>query len=198
MEDIKKYKKNTVITVSGIFIDVSNITIDNIYLYDIIHALCHESRFNGQSKKIYTVGSHVLNGYNLLKSQNYNNKILLEWLLHDATEAYCKDMPKPIKNLLPDYEKFESKLGSLIAYKYGFKDNTMSPEVKQMDEYMLNLEWNTVFRTNLLKNHSIKKVKKGLIKAFKEVYNHPEMNDEFNFKHELSLKNKKKEKEKFK
>ncbi len=42
----------------------------------------------------------------------------MEALLHDASEAYCKDLPSPLKALLPEYKVIEKKVQKVICYKW--------------------------------------------------------------------------------
>ncbi|WP_342082428.1 helix-turn-helix domain-containing protein, partial [Escherichia coli] len=57
-------------------------------------------------------------------------------LMHDATEAYCQDIPAPLKRLLPDYKRMEEKIDAVIREKYGLPP-VMSTPVKYADLIML-------------------------------------------------------------
>lgn len=63
----------------------------------------------------------------------------LEALLHDAAEAYCKDIPSPLKQLLPDYQFIEQTVDITIRLKFQLPLN-MSVEVKQADLILLATE----------------------------------------------------------
>jgi hypothetical protein len=63
--------------------------------------------------------------------------------MHDATEAYIGDCPKPLKTLLPDYIKVEALLSLVIAQKF-FLPYPGSPEVKVIDKKALLWEYNNV------------------------------------------------------
>ncbi|ECC8800573.1 5'-deoxynucleotidase, partial [Escherichia coli] len=62
-----------------------------------------------------------------------------EALMHDATEAYCQDIPAPLKRLLPDYKRMEEKIDAVIREKYGLPP-VMSTPVKYADLIMLATE----------------------------------------------------------
>ncbi|MCL3991911.1 5'-deoxynucleotidase, partial [Escherichia coli] len=62
-----------------------------------------------------------------------------EALMHDATEAYCQDIPAPLKRLLPDYKRMEEKIDAVIREKYGLPQ-AMSTPVKYADLIMLATE----------------------------------------------------------
>lgn len=66
--------------------------------------------------------------------------IALATLLHDASEAYLLDIPRPIKHMLPQYLEAEDKLMRIIAKKYGF-EYPLPEEVKQLDKQFLEIEW---------------------------------------------------------
>lgn len=59
--------------------------------------------------------------------------------MHDATEAYCQDIPAPLKRLLPDYKRMEEKIDAVIREKYGLPP-VMSTPVKYADLIMLATE----------------------------------------------------------
>jgi 5'-deoxynucleotidase YfbR-like HD superfamily hydrolase len=63
----------------------------------------------------------------------------LEALLHDASEAYLMDSPKPIKRLLPDYVALEHKLMKAISDKFRIS-HPNSDEVKRADKEALKYE----------------------------------------------------------
>ena len=87
-------------------------TPDMIDIVDIAHALSHVCRFGGHVTHFYSVAEH-----SLAVSKLAENK--LEGLLHDASEAYLVDIPKPIKAYLSNYKEIENKLMGAIAAKFG-------------------------------------------------------------------------------
>jgi 5'-deoxynucleotidase YfbR-like HD superfamily hydrolase len=69
-----------------------------------------------------------------------NREHKLAALLHDASEAYLVDIPRPIKLKLTEYHPIENNLMRVIAEKYGFH-YPLHNAVKQADEKMLQQEW---------------------------------------------------------
>src|SRR3546814_7729119 len=61
-------------------------------------------------------------------------------LMHDAAEAYLEDIPKPLKNLLPDYSRIEKYLMNIIAAKFGF-EYPVHPIIKEADMEAIRREW---------------------------------------------------------
>ncbi len=101
-------------TFSGRQLDLIDPQPDMIDLVDIAHGLAHECRFAGQCRRFYSVAQH-----SILVSQIVPAEHAFEALLHDATEAYIKDIPSPIKRLLPDYRELEARIDSVIRTRFG-------------------------------------------------------------------------------
>lgn len=130
------YAGNNIRTYSGKYIDVFNLTEDDINIVDIVHALSYVPRYGGHMKKQITVLRHTLNVAGYLN----NLKDIFAALLHDASEAYLCDIPKPIKEKLPEYKKLEHQVMTLIANKYGF-EYPLNSRVKKADEQALEFEF---------------------------------------------------------
>ncbi|TKI02302.1 HD family hydrolase, partial [Martelella alba] len=121
-------------TFSGRHFDYADPDINSICITDIIHALSNECRYAGHCPQFYSVAQH-----SVLTSMIVPPAFALEALLHDAAEAYCKDIPAPLKQLLPDYHAVESRVDAAIRRRFGLPE-AMSPEVKRADLIMLATE----------------------------------------------------------
>ena len=87
-----------------------------IDLMDIAHALSHLCRFNGHTKRFYSVGEHSLHVSALLEHHGPN---IQAWgLLHDAAEAYRGDIVRPIKQRMPQFKAIEDGLLPRIAKRF--------------------------------------------------------------------------------
>jgi hypothetical protein len=62
-------------------------------------------------------------------------------LLHDATEAYLVDLPRPLKHCMPDYRMHEDRLMRVIAERFNLSW-PMPIQVHAADVYMLHAEKN--------------------------------------------------------
>ncbi len=86
--------------------DTSIITIE-----DIANGLANESRFNGQTFEFYSVAQH-----SVIVSLIVPPAWAWAALFHDCAESVMKDMPKPLKRILPDYQALEATIeASLFA-----------------------------------------------------------------------------------
>lgn len=122
-------------THTGLYINVFKPTPEMVCIEDIAHGLSHVCRFAGQTPKFYSVAQHCI-----LMSELAPTSLKFEVLMHDASEAYLGDMPKPIKNRMDFYSQIEDGLMRVIAKKFGFQ-YPISKEVKVLDQYMLEWEW---------------------------------------------------------
>ena len=121
-------------TLSGKHFNYLDIQQDDIVIEDIATALSHICRFAGHLPEFYSVGQH-----SVLTSHLVPQEFAFEALMHDATEAYCQDIPAPLKRLLPDYKRMEEKIDAVIREKYGLPP-VMSTPVKYADLIMLATE----------------------------------------------------------
>lgn len=97
---------------------------DQICIEDIATALSKICRYAGHIDRFYSVADHCCNVVEFAEehyffSRDYDPRLSLGWLLHDAAEAYLSDIPAPAKKLLPDFKRLEKRIYRVIAEKYG-------------------------------------------------------------------------------
>ena len=102
----------------------------------IAHALSHLCRFAGHTREFYSVAEHSV--YVSLFCEPAD---ALAGLLHDASEAFLVDVPRPVKHspALAGYRTIERQLEAVIAEAFGLATLT-PPSVKVADERMLATE----------------------------------------------------------
>src|SRR5271170_7300011 len=66
---------------------------NEIYIKDIAHALAMQCRFTGHVRKFYSIAEHCVLGSHIVPK-----KLALQFLLHDASEAYIADINRPLKH----------------------------------------------------------------------------------------------------
>lgn len=105
---------------------------DEVHLDDIAHALSMLCRFGGHCKRFYSVAEHCV-----LMARAAPDRHTAFWaLLHDASEAYLVDVPRPIKPYLIGYDEAEARI--MRAVEYRFKLHLGLPDiVKRMDRAIL-------------------------------------------------------------
>ncbi len=107
---------------------------EDINIETIAHALSMLCRFGGHINEFYSVAQHCC-----LCSEMAPVGYKLEALMHDASEAYLVDIPRPIKGMLPDYKLLEKSIETVIANKFNLP-MPMSPAIKLIDNRMLITE----------------------------------------------------------
>lgn len=114
---------------------------EDVYIEDIAHALSNLCRFSGHLAYFYSVGEHCVR-----VSYKCNPEDALEGLLHDASEAYCVDVPRPLKRApgMEIYRFYENKTSEAIERRFGLKPEPQS--VKDSDLRMLATEKRDLFR----------------------------------------------------
>lgn len=92
--------KTTSLLRSGVYIDLSDPDYSRVHIRDIAAGLARECRFAGQLHGYYPVAQHCVIGSLIAPAH-----VQYVFLMHDAAEAIIKDIPSPLKALLPDYRK---------------------------------------------------------------------------------------------
>jgi len=110
---------------------------EDIRIGDIAHALAHQCRFSGHGDQFYSVAQH-----SVLTSSICDPKHALALLLHDAAEAYCVDLPTPIKHLpeLQFYRQIERAIQLVIGDKYGIDWSDHAAAIREADGVALATE----------------------------------------------------------
>lgn len=123
-------------TFSGKRFTPTNPNPDSIVIQDIAHSLSMQCRFSGHVKRFYSVAQH-----SVLVSYLCNNEDSLWGLLHDATEAYLIDIPRPLKRSgkFDAYLEFEKNMQTAICRRFGLIDKE-PPSVKKADTILLATE----------------------------------------------------------
>lgn len=126
--------KTTILLHSGNYFDFENFNSSRFTIEDVAHGLAMTCRFAGQCIKYYSVAEHSWWVSYLVPSQ-----YAFIGLMHDASEAFLGDIPKPLKNLLPDYMKIEKQVeeSMMKRFKIPFP---FSPEIKVADRRILLTE----------------------------------------------------------
>lgn len=126
-------------TYTGKQFDPMNPDPEHILIEDIAHALSLICRGNGHVKTFWSVGQHCICCAKEAWARGLSNRMALACLLHDASECYMSDIPRPFKKELPEYQKREDALLEIIYTK--FLGSPLNEEeqrqLKEIDDAML-------------------------------------------------------------
>jgi len=107
---------------------------DHVHINDIAASLSKQCRYAGHCLRFYSVAEHCCHLADVAPDEHK-----LTALMHDASEAYLVDIPRPIKPLLREYKTIESNLMAVIGSKYGF-DWPLPAAVTELDQAIMSDE----------------------------------------------------------
>lgn len=127
-------------TYTGRHVDLLWPELAEIAIDDIAYALAANNRFNGHTVRPYSVAEHCLLGVEFCVPSNR-----LEFLMHDASEAYLGDIVGPLKAtvMFEPYCKLEAQWADAIALRFGLQHSTegkLAKEIHSVDRRMLVTE----------------------------------------------------------
>jgi uncharacterized protein len=120
-------------TFTGVFINPFDPDPALLDIRDIAHALSNQCRFSGHTKKFWSVAAH-----SCLVSLLVEPEHKLQALLHDATEAICVDVPRPIKKhpSFQVYRDVEASIRLAVSIRFGL-DYALPESVHHADNVAL-------------------------------------------------------------
>ncbi|MDO4939460.1 MAG: hypothetical protein Q4E54_05800 [Lachnospiraceae bacterium] len=137
-------------TYTGLRFNPLEATADDIRIEDIAHALPLICRGNGQVVTFFSVGQHCINCAREAEARGYSRRVQMACLVHDASECYLSDVPSPLKQVMPDYRRYESRLLDIIYEKFLGSPITRDEKalVDLVDEAMLYWDLHTLLQWN--------------------------------------------------
>ncbi len=110
---------------------------EEIHIADIAHSLSMQCRFSGHVREFYSVAEHSVRVSIACPPEH------AEWgLLHDASEAYLIDLPRPLKRFSEMgrlYMEAESRVMSAVCERFGLSIQIPSI-VERLDRVLLMTE----------------------------------------------------------
>ncbi len=110
---------------------------------EIAHALSFDCRFGCHLQHFYSVAQHaVLVARTVHWLGMTDPRVLRAALLHDASEAYLRDIPSPMKRLpaMYEYRILERRVQEAILSHFGIEDLIDHPAIHRADKMMLETE----------------------------------------------------------
>lgn len=111
-------KTITITTYTGKHIDPMNPEAEMLDIEDIAHALPYLCRGNGHVRTFFSVGQHCINCAREAEARGLPPRVILACLIHDASECYLSDVPRPVKIRMPEYKEQENRLLDMIYEKF--------------------------------------------------------------------------------
>jgi len=104
----------------------------------IAHALSNQCRYGGAVDVFYSTAQHCC----LLA--DYTAKVLrgtsldcLQILIHDAPEAYLVDVPRPVKQYMPEYRKWDHDIMDVIREWLSISEIAIPPYQDEIDSRII-------------------------------------------------------------
>ena len=119
--------------------------VEDVSIEDIAHHLSHLCRFTGACRQFYSVAQHsvlVCEELAIAAHDKARQTWGLYGLLHDASEAYLMDVPRPLKHA-PDFEVYreaEAVLQAVIYQAFGLAPFGEPELLKTVDRRLLRTE----------------------------------------------------------
>lgn len=133
-------------TVSGRLFDLVNPDSREIEIDEIAHHLAHINRFTGATPFPYSVAQHSCHcAAEYCRRYSGADRLVLSalaCLLHDAAEAYCGDVSRPLKQLIGStYRPIEDRVQAAIWRRFGLTPGPLAiAAVHEIDQAVVMAE----------------------------------------------------------
>ena len=112
-------------------------TMDALSVIDIAHALANQCRYSGHVQFFYSVAQHCCLLAAWLANHGGSALDCLQILMHDAPEAYLVDIPRPVKQYMPQYRVWDHAINDVIREWMGWKDLPMLAIQDELDSRII-------------------------------------------------------------
>lgn len=112
-------------------------TKDALSVIDIAHALSNQCRYSGHVQFFYSVAQHCCLLSQWLASNGGTPLECLQILMHDAPEAYLVDIPRPVKQYMPQYRVWDHDINDVIRDWMGWKDLPIPAMQDELDSRVI-------------------------------------------------------------
>lgn len=110
-----------------------------VFIEDIAHSLAMQTRYAGHCLRFYSVAEHSVLLARYFRRQGASVDVQLWALLHDASEAYLVDVPRPVKPFLAGYKAAEARVMRAICDRFDLA-HEMPAEVHAADGAIIGNE----------------------------------------------------------
>ena len=123
-------------TYTGIHFYPAQPDAEGICIEDIAHALSYLCRGNGHVSKYWSVAQHCILCAREAAAREWPDRLVLACLLHDASECYLSDVPRPFKGELTGYREHEERLLQMIYVRSQTKKDEWSGRSTTVRSFM--------------------------------------------------------------
>jgi hypothetical protein len=114
---------------------------EHISIIDIAHALSHQCRYSGHTKDFYSTAQHCCLLAEYVESTMRGSTLdALNILMHDSAEAYLVDIPRPVKQFMPEYRKWDHNITMAVRSWVGLGDMPIPPWQDELDSRIIRDE----------------------------------------------------------
>ena len=151
---------STLITASGRVVDPLHLRVEDVSWIDIGHALAQLARWNGHTSHPWSVAQHSIVVASLVAPEH-----TLWALLHDASEAYLCDIPRPLKRteVFAGYGPAEAAVMGTILQAAGMPLGLMPDAVREADDAVLVAEARAFFPKRAFDQVPLPRVRESLV-----------------------------------
>lgn len=125
--------ENDIQTYTKRIFDPFEISVGDIDYEDIAHSLSMTVRANGHIRHFYSVAQHAIDCVREARARGCGRRVQLACLLHDASECYISDIPRPVKHRLVGYAQIERQISDTVYQACGIGSLT-NEEVQALSE----------------------------------------------------------------
>lgn len=130
---------------SGGWFDLLSPSAVAIDFCDIAGSLSKLCRFNGQCETFYSVAEHSHVCASVADADRLPVAAIRAIVLHDAAEAFCGDITRPLKSALTCYANIYEQIESLISRRFNVDFARWAEEIAYIDDVVLSHEQKCLF-----------------------------------------------------
>ncbi len=127
---------------------------EEVFISDIANGLALDCRYGGQGRvdRFYSVAEHSVHMAMAADRMEWPAEACLATLLHDAAEAYCNDLPWPVKDAVGEgYQRVEKAIQEAIwlyrrIYGLNYYRLLYAGAIKHLDRRMIPMEKRAIMR----------------------------------------------------
>jgi len=112
-------------------------TVKDISIIDIAHHLANQCRYSGATAWHYSTAQHCCLLADYVEANNGSPLDCYQMLMHDAPEAYLVDIPRPVKQFMPEYRKWDKAINSVIREWLGISHVPVPPWQDDLDSRVI-------------------------------------------------------------